>query len=82
MSGADQCHLPVLEVEDGIMAARVDSPVHIAGMAALVPLELVADNKVSVAGSRGTAGFVRCISASTVCLYPTSPPTLPGDFLM
>ena len=59
MSGADHSHLPVLEVEDGIKAAQVDSPVHIADMAALVPLELVADSKVSGVGSRASAGFVR-----------------------
>ena len=59
MSGADHSHLPVLEVEDGIKAVQVDSPVHIAGMAALVPLELVADSKASGAGSRATVGFVR-----------------------
>ena len=58
MSEADHSHLPVLEVGDGIKAAQVDSPVHIADKAALVPLELVADSKVSGAGSRVTAGFV------------------------
>ena len=41
MSGADHSHVPVLG--DGIQVAQVDSPVHIAGMAALVPLEALAD---------------------------------------
>jgi len=41
------------------MVAQVDSPVHIAEMAALVLLELLADNKVFVAGSRVAADFVR-----------------------
>ena len=49
MSGADHSHLPELEVEDGIKVAQVDSPVHIADMAALVPPETLVDNKVSVA---------------------------------
>ena len=56
---ADQDHLPVLEIEDGKKAVQFDSPVHIAGMAVLVLLELVADSRVSVAGSRAIAGFVR-----------------------
>ena len=59
VSGADHFHLPVLEVGDGIQVAQVDSPVHTAEMAALVPPELVADSKVSVAGSRVVADFVR-----------------------
>ena len=57
MSGADHSHLPVLE--DGIRVAQVDSPVHIAGMAALVPPEALADNKEPVAGSRVVADLVR-----------------------
>ena len=57
MSGADRSH--VTDPEDGIGVAQVDSPVHIAEMAALVPPELVADSKVSVAGSRVVADFVR-----------------------
>ena len=58
-SGADHSHLPVLEVEECIQVAQVDSPVHIAEMAALVLLELVADSKASVAGSRVVVDFVR-----------------------
>ena len=57
MSGADHIHLPVLE--DGIQVAQVDSPVHIAGMAAFVPPEALADNKESGAGSRVAADLVR-----------------------
>ena len=49
-SGADHTHLPVLE--DDRQVVQVDSPLHIADMAALVPLKLSADNQVSVAGSR------------------------------
>ena len=59
MSEADHSHLPVLEVEDGIQVAQVDSPAHIAEVAALVPLELVADSMVSVVDSRVAADFVR-----------------------
>lgn len=43
------------EVEDGIQVAQADSPVHIA---ALAPLELVADSKESVVGSRVAADLV------------------------
>lgn len=57
MFGADHTHLPVLE--DGIQVAQVDSPVHIAGMSALVPSEALADNKGFVAGSRVVADLVR-----------------------
>ena len=57
MSGADHSHVPVLG--DGIQVAQVDSPVHIAGMAALVPPETLADNKLIVVGSRVAADFVR-----------------------
>ena len=59
MSGTDHHHLSEPEVGGGIQVAQIDSPVHIAEMAALVPLELVADSKVSVAGSRVAADFVR-----------------------
>ena len=59
MSGADHSHLSVPEVGDGIKVAQVDSPVHIAEIAALVPLELAADSKVSVAGSKVAADLVR-----------------------
>ena len=57
MSGADHSHLPVLE--DGIQAAQVDSPVHIAGMFALVPSVALADKRGFVAGSRVVADLVR-----------------------
>jgi len=57
VSGADHSHVPVLG--DGIQVAQVDSPVHIADMAALAPPETLADNKVTVAGSRVAAGPVR-----------------------
>ena len=56
VSGADHSHLPALEVEDGIKVAQVDSPVH---MVALVPLEFLAGNKVSAAGSKVAADLVR-----------------------
>ena len=56
-SGAGHSHLPVLG--DGIKVAHIDSPVHIADMAALAPPETLADNKVTVAGSRVAAGPVR-----------------------
>ena len=59
VSVADHSHLPELEVEDGIKVAQVDSPVHIADMAALVPPETLADNEVTVAGSRVAADPVR-----------------------
>ena len=55
-SGAGHNHLPVLE--DGIKVAHIDSPVHIAGMAALVPLEALADYKGFVAGSKVVADLV------------------------
>ena len=58
VSVADHSHLPELEVEDGIKVAQVDSPVHIAGMAALVPLEALADYKGFVAGSKVVADLV------------------------
>ena len=57
MSGADRSH--VTDPEDGIRVAQVDSPVHIAEMAALVPLETLVGSKVSVAGSRVAADPVR-----------------------
>jgi len=56
VSGADHSHVPVLG--DGIQVAQVDSPVHIAGMAALVPLEALADYKGFVAGSKVVADLV------------------------
>ena len=59
MSGADHSHLLVLEAGDGILVALVDSPVHIVETSALVQLVLVADSKVSVAGSRVAVDFVR-----------------------
>ena len=59
VSGADHSHLPVLEAEDGILVALVDSPVHIVETSAPVQLVLVVDSKVSVAGSRVAADFVR-----------------------
>ena len=40
-------------------AVLVGSPVHTAEMAVLVPPETLADNKVTVAGSRVAAGPVR-----------------------
>ncbi len=58
MSEADHSHLPVLEAEDGKPVALVDSPVHIVETSVPVPLELVADSKVSEAGSRAAADFV------------------------
>lgn len=48
--------MPVLV--DDIQVAQVDSPDHRAEMADLVPLEWV-DSRVSVAGSKVTAGPVR-----------------------
>jgi hypothetical protein len=57
VSGADRSHVTALE--DGIKVAQVDSPVHIAEMAALVPLETLVDSKVAVAGSRVAADPVR-----------------------
>ncbi len=57
MSGADHSHLPVLETEDDKLVALVDSPARIVETPAPVPLELVADSKVSVAGSRVAADF-------------------------
>ena len=57
MSGTDRSH--VTDPEDGIEVAQVDSPVHIAEMAALVPLETLVDSKVAVAGSRVAADPVR-----------------------
>ena len=57
MFGADHSLLPVLE--DGIQVAQVDSPVHIAGMSALVPSEALPDYKGFVAGSRVVADLVR-----------------------
>jgi len=59
MSGADHSRLPVLEAEDDILVALVDSPVHIVVASAPVQLELVADSKVSVAGSRVAVDFAR-----------------------
>ena len=59
MSGADHSRLPVLEAEDDILVALIDSPVHIVVMSAPVQLELMADSKVSVAGSRVAVDFVR-----------------------
>ena len=44
---------------DGKQVAQVDSPVHIAGLAALVPLEALADNKGFVTGSRVVADPLR-----------------------
>ena len=58
MSGADHSHLPALEAEDGILVVLVDSPVHIVETSAPVPLELVVDSKVFVAGSMVAADLV------------------------
>ena len=57
VSVADRSHLPVLV--DGILVVQVDSPAHIAGMAALVQLEELVDKMVSEAGSRVAADLVR-----------------------
>ena len=57
MSGTDRSH--VTDPEDGIEVAQVDSPVHIAEMAAPVQLETVVDSKVAVAGSKMAADLVK-----------------------
>ena len=57
VSGTDRNRYTALPVDS--KAALVHSPVHTVEMAALALLEVMADSRVLVAGSRAAAGSVR-----------------------